>query len=67
MNDSEAKDNLGSVLRLFLGWLGGYLAGRGIGVDVAGLEPVILAAVPAATALWAWWHNRPGSGGALSH
>lgn len=59
--------NLGSLVRLGLGWLGGYLAGKGVAVDVAGLEPVILAAVPVLTAAWAWWHNRAASTGALSH
>ena len=63
----NVKDNIGSLVRLGVGWLGGYLAGKGVNVDVAGLEQIILLAIPIATAVWSWWHNREGSTGVLSH
>ena len=66
MNE-KTKDNIGSLVRLVLGWLGGYLAGKGISIDAEGLEQAVLAAIPLITALWAWWHNRDGATGALSH
>lgn len=63
----KTKDNIGSLVRLVLGWLGGYLAGKGVHIDVAGFEQIILVAIPVFTALWSWWHNRDGVNGVLSH
>lgn len=63
----NVQDNIGSIVRLGLGWLGGYLAGKGINLDIAGLEQLILLAIPLATAAWSWWHNRKGVTGILSH
>ena len=66
MNE-KLKDNIGSLVRLGCGWLGGYLAGKGIVLDVAGLGEIIISAIPVVVALWAWWHNRDGVKGVLSH
>lgn len=63
----NVQDNIGSIVRLSLGWLGGYLAGKGINLDVAGLEQLIMLAIPLATAAWSWYHNRSESTGILSH
>jgi hypothetical protein len=60
-------DNIGSLVRLAMGWLSGYLAGRGVVLDTGALGDIIIAAVPVITAAWAWWHNRSGSTGLLSH
>ena len=54
----EMKKNVGSFLRLALGYLGGYLQAKGINIDLSGLEPLILAAFPVLAGFWAWWHNR---------
>lgn len=64
---SNQKDNLGSFARLAAGYAAGYFRGKGIDVDAEWLAQAILAVATAAPVVWAWWHNRPGATGTLSH
>ena len=55
------KSNAGSLVRLGLGWAGGYFAAKGVDINVAGLEEVVSAAILLFAAVWAWWKNRKGA------